>query len=210
MTAPATRALQGFTHHWVPREGATRTLLLLHGTGGNETDLLSLGERLDPTAHLLSPRGQVSEAGMPRFFRRLAEGVFDLEDLRVRTDALADFIAAASTTYGFAIASLVAVGFSNGANIAASVMLQRPNALRAGIFLRAMVPFEPTVVPDLASHRALLLSSAADPIVPVAQPERLAEILRRGGADVTLTWVPGGHQLTRADLTAILEWLGRP
>jgi predicted esterase len=210
MITPAPTELAGFTHHWIPREGATRTLLLLHGTGGNETDLLSLGEMLDPSANLLSPRGQVLEHGMPRFFRRLAEGVFDLEDLRVRTDALAAFIAAASTTYGFAIDALVAVGFSNGANIAASVMLQRPTALRAGIFLRAMVPSEPTAVPDLASHRALLLSSTTDPIVSVAHPERLAALLRQGGAEVTLEWVPGGHQLTRADLTNAQQWLARP
>ena len=210
MTPPATTELAGFTHHWIPREGATRTLLLLHGTGGNETDLLSLGEMLDPAANLLSPRGQVLEHGMPRFFRRLAEGVFDLDDLRIRTEALAAFIGEASAHYGFAIDSVVAVGFSNGANIAASVMLQRPEALRAGILLRAMLPFEPSALPDLRAHRALLLSSANDPIVPVAQPERLAELLRSGGADVTLEWVPGGHQLTRADLTHAQQWLARP
>jgi predicted esterase len=210
MRPPAPTELAGFTHHWIPREGATRTLLLLHGTGGNETDLLSLGEMLDPTANLLSPRGQVLEHGMPRFFRRLAEGVFDLEDLRVRTDALTAFIAAASTTYGFAIDALIAVGFSNGANIAANVMLQCPPALRAGILLRAMVPSEPAVVPDLTAHRALLLSSDTDPIVPVAHPERLAALLRQGGAEVTLEWVPGGHQLTRADLTRAQQWLARP
>lgn len=210
MTPAATTELAGFRHHWVPREGASRTLLLLHGTGGNETDLLSLGEMIDPMANLLSPRGQVLEHGMPRFFRRLAEGVFDLDDLRVRTEALATFITTAATTYGFAIDTVVAVGFSNGANIAASVMLQRPDALRAGILLRAMLPFEPPVVPDLHAHRALLLSSANDPIVPVAQPERLTELLRSGGADVALEWVPGGHQLTRADLTHAQQWLARP
>lgn len=209
MTLPAATELAGFIHHWIPREGATRTLLLLHGTGGHETDLLSLGEMLDPTANLLSPRGQVLEHGMPRFFRRLAEGVFDLDDLRIRTEALATFIGEASAHYGFAIDSVVAVGFSNGANIAASVMLQRPEALRAGILLRAMLPFEPQVLPGLHAHRALLLSSASDPIVPVAHPERLAELLRSGGADVTLEWVPGGHQLTRTDLTHAQQWLAR-
>ena len=210
MTPPAATELAGFIHHWIPREGATRTLLLLHGTGGSETDLLSLGEMLDPTANLLSPRGQVLEHGMPRFFRRLAEGVFDLEDLRVRTEALAAFIGEASAHYGFVIDAVVAVGFSNGANIAASVMLHRPAALRAGILLRAMLPFEPNAMPDLRAHRALLLSSANDPIVPVAQPDRLAELLRSGGANVTLEWVPGGHQLTRADLTHAQQWLARP
>jgi len=210
MMPPAATELAGFIHHWIPREGATRTLLLLHGTGGSETDLLSLGEMLDPTANLLSPRGQVLEHGMPRFFRRLAEGVFDLEDLRVRTEALAAFIGEASAHYGFVIDAVVAVGFSNGANIAASVMLHRPAALRAGILLRAMLPFEPPAAPDLHAHRALLLSSENDPIVPVAQPERLAELLRSGGADVTLEWVPGGHQLTRADLTNAQQWLARP
>ncbi|MGA0919229.1 MAG: alpha/beta hydrolase [Gemmatimonadaceae bacterium] len=210
MTPPATTELAGFRHHWIPREGASRTLLLLHGTGGNETDLLSLGEMIDPAANLLSPRGQVLEHGMPRFFRRLAEGVFDLDDLRIRTDALAEFITAAATTHGVAIETLVAVGFSNGANIAASVMLQCPAALHAGILLRAMLPFEPPAVPDLRAHRALLLSSANDPIGPGAQPERLAALLRSGGAAVTLEWVPGGHQLTRADLTHAQRWLTRP
>ena len=147
---------------------------------------------------------------MPRFFRRLAEGVFDLDDLRIRTEALAAFITAAAATYGFVIDTAAVVGFSNGANIAASVMLQRPEALHAGILLRAMLPFEPSALPDLRAHRALLLSSANDPIVPVAQPERLAELLRSGGADVTLEWVPGGHQLTRADLTHAQQWLARP
>lgn len=210
MTPPAATELAGFTHRWIPRAGASRTLLLLHGTGGSETDLLSLGEMIDPTANLLSPRGQVLEHGMSRFFRRLAEGVFDLEDLRVRTEALADLIGVASTTYGFSIDALVAVGFSNGANIAASVMLQRPEALRAGIFLRAMLPFEPTILPNLTGHRALLLSSTNDPIVPVTQPERLATLLRGGGAAVTLEWVPGGHQLTRGDLTHAQQWIARP
>jgi predicted esterase len=208
MTPPPTD-LAGFTHQWVPRAGAERTLLLLHGTGGTEADLLSLGEMLDPTANLLSPRGQVLEHGMSRFFRRVAEGVFDLEDLHRRTDGLADFIETASHTYGFALPALVAVGFSNGANIAASLLLQRPATLQAAILLRAMVPYEPPAVPDLSAHRALLLSSTTDPIVPAAQPEQLAAILRRGGAAVTLTWVPGGHQLTRADLTTSREWLGR-
>jgi phospholipase/carboxylesterase len=146
---------------------------------------------------------------MSRFFRRVAEGDFDLEDLHRRTDGLADFIETASQTYGFALPALVAVGFSNGANIAASLLLQRPATLQAAILLRAMVPYAPPAVPDLSAHRALLLSSTTDPIVPAAQPEQLAAILRRAGAAATLTWVPGGHQLTRADLTTSREWLGR-
>ncbi len=198
----------GFTHRWDPREGATRTLLLLHGTGGDENDLIPLGDLLDPTANLLSPRGPVMENGMPRFFRRLAEGVFDLEDLHARTDQLADFIAAAAAQYGFDPAKLTAVGFSNGANIAASVMLQRPKSLRSAILLRAMLPFEPETPPDLKGARVFLAAGRSDPIIPAANVERLARMLAGFGAEMTLEWIPVGHQLTRADVDAARGWLG--
>jgi phospholipase/carboxylesterase len=197
----------GFTHRWDPREGATRTLLLLHGTGGDENDLIPLGDLLDPTANVLSPRGPVMENGMPRFFRRLAEGVFDLEDLHARTDQLADFISAAASQYGFDPATLTAVGFSNGANIAASVMLQRPKALRSAILLRAMLPFEPETPPDLKGARVFLAAGRADPIIPAANVERLARMLAGFGAEMTLEWIPVGHQLTRADVDAAKGWL---
>ncbi|HJX26089.1 MAG TPA: hypothetical protein VJ252_08025, partial [Chthoniobacterales bacterium] len=136
-----------FIHEFVPGTSG-RTLLLLHGTGGNEHDLLPLGRVLDPTAALLSPRGKILENGMPRFFRRLAEGVFDLEDLKKRTHELADFVAASAEQYQFAADKLVAVGYSNGANIAGSMLLLRPETFRTAILFRAMVPLVPENLPD--------------------------------------------------------------
>src|SRR5215468_4655236 len=139
-----------FIHEFIPGN-SSRTLLLLHGTGGNERDLLPIGRELDPDASLLSPRGKILENGMPRFFRRLAEGVFDLEDLKYRTNELTDFVTAAAQHYGFASDNLVAVGYSNGANIAASMLLLRPEALPTAILFRAMVPLYPDTLPDLSS-----------------------------------------------------------
>src|SRR5438093_4095070 len=131
-----------FIHQLVPGN-SKRTLLLLHGTGGNERDLIPLGHDLDPNASLLSPRGKVLENGMPRFFRRLAEGVFDLEDLQKRTHELADFVVSAAEHYKIDIKHIVAVGYSNGANIAASILLLRPEVLSAAVLFRAMVPLVP-------------------------------------------------------------------
>src|SRR5437588_9417037 len=138
-----------FIHEFVPGS-SERTLLLLHGTGGNERDLIPLGHELDPGAALLSPRGKVLEHGMPRFFRRLAEGVFDLEDLTRRTHELADFVADAATRYGFDPRNVIAVGFSNGANIAASLLLLRPETLAAAVLFRPMIPLVPETLPDLS------------------------------------------------------------
>jgi phospholipase/carboxylesterase len=195
-----------FIHEFVPGRSA-RTLLLLHGTGGNEHDLISLGRVLDPNAALLSPRGKVLENGMPRFFRRLAEGVFDLEDLRYRTNELADFVTAAAQHYRFATDQLVAVGYSNGANIAASMLLLRPDLAPKAILFRAMVPLNPDKLPDLASVRVWIGAGDQDPIVPALETKRLAELLRRAGAEVTIRFLEGGHELTRDDLEAAREWL---
>ena len=182
------------------------TLLLLHGTGGNENDLLPVGRAIAPGAALLSPRGRVLENGMPRFFRRLAEGVFDMEDLVARTHELADFVTESAKRYGFDAKRVVAVGFSNGANIAGSMLLLRPESLAGAILLRAMVPFEPKSQPDLRGRRVLVAAGKADPIVKPENSERLAELLRGAGADVTLHWSPGGHTLDRADLAAAAAW----
>src|SRR5438876_7450875 len=154
-----------FIHEFVPGN-SDRTLLLLHGTGGNERDLIPLGRELDPRAALLSPRGKVLENGMPRFFRRLAEGVFDLEDLKKRTNELADFIAAAAQHYELAADQIVAVGYSNGANIAASLLLLRPETLRTAVLFRVMVPLVPEKVPDLSSVRVWIGAGYQDPIIP--------------------------------------------
>ncbi len=199
-----------FVHRWEPRAGATRTLLLLHGTGGDENDLISLGDLIDPSANLLSPRGQVLEHGMPRFFRRLAEGVFDMDDLTKRTHGLADFVQAAAVTYGFSTAGVTAVGFSNGANIAAAMLLLRPGLVQQAVLLRAMVPLEPTPLPELTGTRVFLAAGQRDPIIPAANTERLAELLELAGADVALRWSPVGHQLTREDVDASRAWLLPP
>ena len=195
-----------FIHEFVPGT-SNRTLLLLHGTGGNERDLIALGRELDPNAALLSPRGKVLENGMPRFFRRFAEGVFDLEDLKYRTNELADFVAAAGQHYGFPRDNVVAVGYSNGANIAASMLLLRPEILSAAILFRAMVPLVPETQPNLSSVRVWIGAGTDDPIIPTSETKRLAELLRKAGADVTIRHFPAGHELTPADVEAARDWL---
>ena len=198
----------GFVHVFQPpADPAAPVLLLLHGTGGNEQDLLPVAPMLSPAAGILSPRGKVLERGMPRFFRRLAEGVFDLEDLRIRTLELADFVTAAAAHYRFDATRVVAVGFSNGANVAASLLLRRPGVLAGAILFRAMVPFEPDAAIALKRTPVLLSNGRRDPIVTAAQTERLAAILREADADVTAIWQPAGHELTQGDIAAAAEWL---
>jgi predicted esterase len=195
-----------FIHEFVPGS-SSRTLLLLHGTGGNERDLVPLGRELDRRAALLSPRGKVLENGMPRFFRRLAEGVFDLEDLKNRTNELADFVATAAQHYQFAADNVVAVGYSNGANIAASMLLLRPEILSAAILFRAMVPLVPDKQPKLSSMRVWIGAGTNDPIITTSETKRLAELLRKAGADVTIRHFPAGHELTPDDVEAARDWL---
>jgi len=196
-----------FVHRFVPAEGGdATTLLLLHGTGGNEDDLLPLGRALSPTAALLSPRGKVLENGMPRFFRRLAEGVFDEEDLKKRTEELADFVEAAVAEYGLDPSRVYAVGFSNGANIAASLLLARPGLLAGAVLLRAMVPFEPEAMPDLSGRPVYLAAGRQDQMIPQQSTERLAEILRQSGADLALDWQPGGHGIGPTEVEAARRW----
>lgn len=195
-----------FIYEFVPGT-SERTLLLLHGTGGNEHDLIPLGRELDPNAALLSPRGKVLENGMPRFFRRLAEGVFDLEDLQKRTHELADFVAAAVRHYKLSGDQVVGVGYSNGANIAASLLLLRPEILRAAILFRAMLPLVPDNMPDLSSVRVWIGAGEEDPIVPALETRRLVELLRQAGADVTIRFVKAGHALTNHDVKTARDWL---
>ena len=198
-----------FIHQYLPAPGGTDadTLLLLHGTGGDENDLLPLGKLLAPDANLLSPRGRVSENGMPRFFRRLAEGVFDIPDLIARTHELAAFIQSASEAYGFDARRVTAAGFSNGANIAAALLLLRPGVLQAAVLFHAMVPLVPETLPDLAGTRVFLGAGRQDPMATPEETERLAALLRQAGADVTLHWQPGGHGLTREEAQAAAHWL---
>jgi glyoxalase family protein len=204
----------GFVHRYIPPNAgaelaSSTTLLLLHGTGGDEEDMIPLGRALLPGAGMLSPRGQVRERGAPRFFRRLAEGVFDQEDLVRRTDELAEFITSASKSYRLDPDGIVAVGFSNGANIAASLLLRRPGLLRGAVLLSPMVPFEPVGLPDLMGTAIFIGAGRADPIVPAQQAERLAELFRNAGATTTLHWEPGGHTVTESEVQAARTWIAQ-
>ncbi len=195
-----------FIHEFVPGI-SERTLLLLHGTGGNERDFIPLGRELDPNAALLSPRGKILENGMPRFFRRLAEGVFDLEDLKKRTNELADFIASAAKHYELTADQIVAVGYSNGANIAAAMLLLRPEILHAAILFRAMIPLVPENLPDLSSVRVWIGAGDQDPIIPASEAQRLAKLFRDAGADVTIRFANASHGLTDAEVKTAGHWL---
>ncbi|WP_449257138.1 alpha/beta hydrolase [Bosea sp. (in: a-proteobacteria)] len=203
-----TNTVTGFIHVFEPGGDPVRKpLLLLHGTGGDERDLLALGRSVAPGASLLSPRGKVLEGAAPRFFRRLAEGVFDEADLSRRTHELADFIEAARSRYG--LPAPIAVGFSNGANIAASLLLLRPEALAGAALLRAMPPFRDPPTADLSDKPVLLLSGLLDPIVPAADSERLAALLASEGAAVEHRSLPSGHGLSHTDLSLLTGWLSR-
>jgi phospholipase/carboxylesterase len=199
----------GFLHRFIRAQSPSpgRVLLLLHGTGGNEDDMIPLGRDLDPTAALLSLRGNVLENGMPRFFRRLAEGVFDEADVIRRANELAGFIAPAAAKYQFDPKRLTAVGYSNGANIAAAVLLLRPGTLSSAILFRAMVPLTPDDAPDLAGTRGLICSGKRDPIIPVKNAERLTAMLRAAGAEVTLRLEEATHQLEFDEIEAAKKWL---
>jgi phospholipase/carboxylesterase/glyoxalase family protein len=199
----------GFIHSFVPAQESdlSFTLLLLHGTGGNERDLLSLGRSLAPSAALLSPRGKILENGLPRFFHRFPDGVFDLEDLKFRTHELADFMGAASTVYRFDLSKVIAVGYSNGANIAASMLLLRPRLLAGAVLFRPMVPLIPEPPPDLSGIPIFVLAGRFDPIVSQEQTKRLVTLLQSYGADVTPRWQNDGHVLNAKEVYEAKEWL---
>jgi phospholipase/carboxylesterase len=203
--------MPGFTYHHVFERGANPAappLVLLHGTGGNEHDLLRLGRSLSPGSALLSPRGDVSEGGALRFFARLQEGQFDPAEVTRRTHALADFITEAAKHYQLATDRLVAVGLSNGANIAATIMLLRPETLAGAVLFRPMVVLDqPAHAGSLQGKRALLSSGNFDPIVPADHPARLATLLGAGGAVTKLITHAASHALVPADLAAAQDWL---
>lgn len=198
-----------FRHKFIPSSTGRNetTLLLLHGTGGNEEDLVSLGQFLAPGAAMLGVRGKVLEKEMPRFFRRLTEGVFDEEDLVFRTHELARFIEEAAETYSLNPNRIIAVGYSNGANIAASMLLVEPSVLAAAVLFRAMVPLEPEQLPNLTNRHVLMQSGRHDPIVPANNSERLAKLLKQAGAEVTLNWQNTGHGLTNPELVTAQSWI---
>ena len=196
-----------YVHYWeVGTELKGPTLLLLHGTGGTEHDLVDLGRALCPGANLLSPRGPVHERGAARYFCRLAEGVFDLEDLHRRTGDLASFITSAAENYGFDAARVLAVGYSNGANIAASLLLSGRNPLAGAILFHPMVPFEPDPLPHLALP-VFIGAGRQDPLVPEALTTRLVDLLASSGATVETHWENGGHNLNRGEIEAAKVWM---
>ena len=202
----------GFVHKFIPSEGSkdqnSLTLLLLHGTGGDETDLIPIARMLDITnASILSPRGKVIENGMPRYFRRLSEGIFDIEDLKFRTNELAEFVQNASKTYALNLNRIVAIGYSNGANIAASVLLLRPEILSNAILFRPMIPLVPNTLPNLSSKRVLISAGLHDPIVASYQTKDLFDLLEKVGAKVSIQWQNSGHELTQRDIVAARKWI---
>lgn len=199
----------GFQHIYKPPPPTPSdwTLLLLHGTGGDEHDLVGLGRQLAPSAALLSPRGKVLEGGMPRFFRRLAVGQLDIPDLLVRTDELAAFVTAAASEYGRDRAKIAALGFSNGANIAVSLLLRHPALLGAAALLRPMLPYEPDGPLRLDGADVLIAAGEGDPYSSPGQTRRLADVLNAAGAAVSVHIEPGvGHNLGTGDLRALERW----
>ncbi|QIB36236.1 alpha/beta hydrolase [Ancylobacter pratisalsi] len=198
-----------FVHRYEPAaQAGAPPLLMLHGTGGDENDLLGLGRMISSGSALISPRGKVLEGGMPRFFRRLSEGVFDEDDVRARAAELAAFVTEAREAYG--LAAPVAVGFSNGANIAAATLLLQPGVLAGAVLLRAMVPLADPPPAELGGVPVLLLSGAMDPIVPVSNAERLAGQLRAAGASLDHQVLPAGHGLSQADVNLARQWIAGP
>jgi phospholipase/carboxylesterase len=198
----------GFIHRLVPGQDASLApLLLLHGSGGDESDLLPLGAQIGPGRALLSPRGKVNEHGITRFFRRSDDGAWDVGDFKRRTDELADFTLRATAAYR--MQKPVALGYSNGANIAWSLLLKDPGLLKAAILLRAMLPFDPRPLPDLNGIPVLLIAATHDELIPVERAGLLAALLGEAGADVTYEVLPVSHGLIEEDVALAAEWLAR-
>jgi predicted esterase len=199
-----------FIHRWVPAQSVVSdpvTLLLLDGTGGDENALLPMGKELWPGAALLALRGKVWEDDLSSSFGRFTEA--DMRDLKSRTEELAQFIGAASERYGFRKRRLIVVGYANGANLAASLILLHPHYLVGGVLFRAIVPQVPDLIPDL-SHLSVFIGAAClDPLIPSGQPEELAALFESGGADVTISWHQGGRELGDDDIQAAKHWLSR-
>ncbi|PZX03915.1 phospholipase/carboxylesterase [Psychrobacillus insolitus] len=194
-------------HVFYKGEDSTRpTLLLLHGTGGNEHDLVGLGKEIDGAANILSVRGNVLENGMPRFFKRLAEGVFDLEDLQFRTEELKNFIDESAKNYEFDRDNVVAIGYSNGANIAGNLLFEYENVLKGAILHHPMVPRRGVEIPALPGAPVFIGAGKNDFMCPAAESEELRDLLQNVGAEVELFWHSYGHQLTQDEVQAAKEW----
>jgi len=199
----------GFIHRFVPAEDKTSAemLVVLHGTGGDENDLIGIGQAIAPGAAILSPRGNVLENGAPRFFKRLAEGVFDPKEVRSRGEELARFIRAAISTYALNPARIFALGYSNGANVASTVMFIEPGLLQGAILFRPMLVFEPDERPNLSGAGVFVSAGRMDPIVAVKSVERLVELFEASRAEVTLKWQLAGHNLLPSEVREAADWL---
>lgn len=199
----------GFIHRFVPAQHSTsgETLIILHGTGGDENNLLGIGQAVAPGAALLSLRGNVLENGAPRFFKRLAEGVFDPKEVRSRAEELARFIRAAISNYGLDASRVYALGYSNGANIASTVIFIEPGLLQGAVLFRPMLVFEPEELDDLSGSSVFISAGRMDPIVPVSSVERLAELFESSHAVVTLKWQLAGHNLVPSEVREAADWL---
>jgi phospholipase/carboxylesterase len=199
----------GFVHRFLPTEdaGSRDTLLALHGTGGGENDLISLGQTIAPGAAILSPRGNVLENGAPRFFKRLAEGVFDPQEVRSRAEELARFIQAATTRYALDPNRIFALGYSNGANAASTVMFIKPDLIKGAILLRPMLVYEPDESANLSGSSVFISAGRMDPIVPTRSVERLTELFQSARAKVTLKWQMVGHNLVPSEVSEAAAWL---
>jgi len=200
-------AIQSFQHVWIDKK-SPRTLLLLHGTGADEHDLIPLGGNLDPAANILSPRGRVDEHGMTRFFRRISDFVFDEDSIRFEVGALSEFLRAAAAAYGFGLEGTVAVGYSNGANTAASLLLLHPESIGSILMIRGSLPLEPSPMPDLSGKKVLLLNGEIDRLISLENAHKFVELARGAGASVEQHILPAGHEITRQDYVLMREWLG--
>jgi phospholipase/carboxylesterase len=198
----------GFIHRFVPAEDSASgdTLVVLHGTGGDESDLIGIGQAIAPGAAIVSPRGNVLENGAPRFFKRLAEGVFDPKEVRSRAEELARFIRAAVVTYRLDAARVYALGYSNGANVASTVMFVEPGILQGAILFRPMLVYEPSERNDLTGSAVFISAGRMDPIVPADSVERLVELFESAHAEVTLKWQLAAHSLVPSEVREAAEW----
>lgn len=200
-------SLDLYEHRLERGEEGAPALLLLHGTGGDEASFLDLGRAMAPGWTLLSLRGNVDERGMARFFRRLGEGVYDMDDLARRTGELASFLDAASETYALRRDETFALGYSNGANILANLLFVQPDAVACAALMHPLIPFEPAPQPRLEGKPILVTAGEHDPICPPGETRRLAEWLGWQGAALDLRWQPGGHEATREELVGVSRWL---
>lgn len=199
----------GFIHRFVPAEdpASEETLIVLHGTGGDENALVGIGQTIAPGAGILSPRGNVLENGAPRFFKRLAEGVFDPKEVRWRAEELARFIRAAIVKYGLDSTRVYALGYSNGANVASTVMLIDPRLIQGAILLRPMLVYEPEEKSDLSGASIFISAGRMDPIVPISSVERLVQLFESRHADIVLKWQLTGHNLVPSEVREAADWL---